>query len=69
MVKLPLAPFEKLLKESGAKRVSESATKAFVQAIEEIGSDIGKEASDLAKHAGRKTLLEADIVLVRRRRK
>lgn len=69
MVKIPLAPFEKLLKEAGAKRVSESATKAFVEFLEEIGMETGREAADLARHAGRKTVIDADIHLVRKRRR
>lgn len=66
---IPLAPFEKLLKEAGAKRVSKSATKAFVEYLEEVGMEIGREASDLARHAGRKTVVDADINLVRKRRR
>jgi len=69
MVSIPLAPFEKLLKEAGAKRVSKSATKAFVDFLEEVGMDIGREAADLARHAGRKTVVDADINLVRKRRR
>jgi len=69
MVNIPLAPFEKLLKEAGAKRVSKSATEAFVEYMEEIGMEIGREAADFAKHAGRKTVVDADIHLVKKRKK
>ena len=69
MPKLPLAPFEKLLKESGAKRVSKSATKAFVRIVEDFGDGIGRDASELAKHANRKTVTEADILLADKKRK
>jgi histone H3/H4 len=69
MPKLPLAPFEKLLKESGAKRVSKPATKAFVRIVEDFGNELGKSASDFAKHANRKTVTEADILLAHKSRK
>jgi histone H3/H4 len=70
MVKLPLAPFERMLKEAGKNiRVSDSATKAFVEAIRDISKELADECAELARHANRKTILDADIKLANRRRR
>ena len=66
MKRLPLAPFEKILKDVGAKRVSKSATKEFALATEEIAEKIAHDAVKLAKHAGRKTIIGEDIRMARR---
>lgn len=67
MVKLPLAPFEKILKDSGSNiRVSKEATKAFVELIEEIARETAVDATKFARHAGRKTVKAEDIRLARK---
>ncbi len=60
---LPLAAMEKILKESGAERVSNSAKLALKDALEEIGESIALDAVKLAQHAGRKTIKKSDIRL------
>ena len=55
MAKLPIAPFEKILKENGAKRVSFSAGEALAEIMGELAGEISKNASIMAEHAGRKT--------------
>ena len=56
MVKfLPLLPFERILKKSGAKRVSKDALEEFAMVMEEKLYAVAKEAAVLARHAGRKT--------------
>ncbi len=70
MAKLPLAPFEKILKESRKGiRVSDEATKEFVFLINEISKDLAQECADLAEHANRKTVLAADVKMAGKRRK
>lgn len=66
MAKLPIAPFEKILKENGAKRVSFSAAEALAEVVGEICMEISKNASSMAEHAGRKTVVRRDIVLARK---
>ncbi len=65
-MELPLAPVEKILKKSGL-RTSESASKEFAILLEEIASDIAAEATAIAKQNGRKTVLESDVLLARRK--
>jgi histone H3/H4 len=64
--RLPLAPFERILKDAGAKRVSKTAMKEFALMVEEIADKIAIDATKLAKHAGRKTVTGDDIRLANR---
>ena len=61
---LPIAAIEKLLKLSGADRVSESAAIALKAHLEKVAIEIGKKAIVYALHAGRKTIKDKDIELV-----
>jgi len=54
---------DRLLREAGALRVSDSASNALSEALEEIALTIGQEAKKFAEHAGRKTITEKDIKL------
>ncbi len=60
---LPLAAMEKLLKQSGADRVSDSAKSALKDVLEDIAEEIAQNAVKLAQHAGRKTVKGNDIRL------
>jgi len=60
---IPLAAMERLLKDAGAVRVSESAKQALKEALEEYALKLGEGASKYAIHAGRKTVKEEDIKL------
>jgi len=64
---LPLIPFERILKKAGAKRVSHEALEEFSKVMEDQLYKVAKEAAALAKHAGRKTIIEDDIRLARRK--
>ena len=64
---LPLAPLERLLRNAGAKRVSKTAVKEFAGVIADYAHDLSAEAATLAKHAGRKTIIDADVRMARRR--
>jgi len=63
MVELPIAPIERIVKKSGAERISEDAKVELAKILEDYGSKIAAEAVKLAKHAGRKTIKTDDIKL------
>ena len=58
---LPLAAMEKLLKKSGAPRVSEDAKKILKDILEDYADNIGQKAVRIALHSGRKTVKAGDI--------
>jgi len=58
---LPRLPFERILKKAGAKRVSADAMDEFAKVMEERMFKIAVEAATLAKHAGRKTIMDEDV--------
>ena len=61
MSELAIAAMHRIIKKSGAERVSESAAKEMSKFLERIGINIGKEAIDWSMHAGRKTVKAEDI--------
>jgi len=58
---LPIAPIDRLIRKSGAERVSEDASEAMSKVIVEFVQDLSAQAYKLAKHAGRKTITAEDI--------
>lgn len=64
---IPLAPLERILRRAGARRVSKSAVKEFSQVLADYTSDLSAEALALANHAGRKTIIAADIRMARKK--
>ena len=67
--RLPLLPFERILKKAGARRVSHGALEEFSKVMEDNLMKIATEAAALAKHAGRKTVIDSDIREARRKLK
>lgn len=67
MVELPVAAVDRIIRKTGAERVSESAAVALAEELEERAIAIASEAVQLAKHAGRKTVRDKDVRLASRR--
>jgi histone H3/H4 len=53
---LPKATVDKMIRKAGAYRVSEGAALKLASYLEEVATEIGREAVILAEHAGRKTV-------------
>ncbi len=66
MAELPIAPIKRLLKNAGASRISDDAAVKLAEVLEEYGEDVARNATKLAKHAGRKTVKAEDIDLAAR---
>lgn len=60
---IPVAPIDRLIRESGAGRVSDKGAEELAKILEEIGKTIAKRAKDNTEHAGRKTITDKDIKL------
>lgn len=63
MADLPIAPFARIAKKSGADRVSTEAAQRLAVIAEEYTGKVVAEAVKLASHAGRKTIKIEDIDL------
>jgi len=60
---LGLSAMYRILKKSGAERVSDESANELRRAIEEIAEAIAKNAVDMSNHAGRKTVKADDVKL------
>lgn len=61
---IPIAPIERLIRKAVPEhRVSDSAARELRLILEELGTEIAWWALDLAKHAGRVTVMDSDIKL------
>lgn len=56
-----LAAMYRVLKKSGAERVSDDAADELRKVLEEVGERISRHAIELSVHAGRKTIKPEDI--------
>lgn len=64
---LSTAAIHRLLEKAGAERVGDDAVEELRKVLEELAVKIGKEAMELASHAGRKTIRGEDVRLSVRR--
>ncbi len=63
MGELSIAACERIIRNATGMRVGKDAAQLLAEILEEIGTDIAREAGDLAKHAKRKTVKAVDIKL------
>jgi DNA-binding protein len=61
MSELPLAPLERILRNAGAKRVSEDAVVALDEMVENFAEELSEDAIAVSKHAGRATVTCEDV--------
>jgi len=64
---IPLAPLERILKRAGARRVSKEALKEFAIVLEDFAFELSSQAVKFAKHAKRKTLLDSDVRMAKKK--
>lgn len=57
------ARVEKLIRNAGAHRVSADAINRLNEVLTNYSTNIAKYAVEIARHSGRKTVKESDIVL------
>jgi histone H3/H4 len=58
-----LATMYRLIKKSGAERISDEAADELRKILEDIADRIARQAVDLSVHAGRKTIKSDDVRL------
>ncbi|PIN98305.1 MAG: histone [Candidatus Diapherotrites archaeon CG10_big_fil_rev_8_21_14_0_10_31_34] len=63
MAEIPLAALDRIIRKSSGLRVSETASKELGLFLESEGEKIARTAAEYARHAGRKTIVDADIKL------
>ncbi|MFX0090811.1 MAG: histone [Candidatus Hodarchaeota archaeon] len=61
------ARVEKLIRDAGARRVSANAIKEMNKILTDFGKNLAKYAVEIARHSGRKTVKERDVVLASER--
>ena len=63
MSEIQKAPIARIIKDTGAERVSEDAKAELAEYLEEVARDVAIEANNVAKIAKRKTIKPEDIKL------
>ena len=63
---MPLAPIERIIKETTNMLVSESASTEMRKVLTEIAEQLSEDAADLAVFSKRKTIKDRDIALAYR---
>jgi histone H3/H4 len=64
---LSTSAVHRLIERAGASRVGDDAVEALRKMLEELAVRVGKEAWELAAHAGRKTVKAEDVLLSAKR--
>ena len=63
MSEIPKAPIARIIKDTGAERVSEDAKAELAEYLEEVARDVAIEANNVAKIAKRRNIKPEDIKL------
>ncbi len=63
----PAAPLERIAKEASRKRISREAMKIIRSYILNDAQERAGEIAELARHAGRKTVLREDVEFITKR--
>lgn len=63
MSEIPKAPIARIIKDTGAERVSEDAKAELAVYLEEVARNVAIEANNVAKITKRKTIKPEDIKL------
>ena len=58
-----LAAVYRIIKKSGAERVSDEAAEELRRVVEEVANQVAKQAIELSVHAGRHTVKASDVRL------
>ena len=66
---LPLAPIERIIKETTSLLVSESASVELRKVLHDIAEELSMDAAELAVFAKRKTIKDRDIALAFKNRR
>ncbi len=66
MGELPVSACDRIIRNATGLRVGRDAAQALAEILEEIATEISKDAGALAKHARRKTVKATDIKLAAR---
>ena len=61
---IPVAPIKRIIKDSGAERVSDNAAKLLANVLEENARQISEKAVMMANVAGRKTIVDEDFEII-----
>ncbi len=65
--RIPITTVKRIMKETGAERVSEKAATVLAEVLREKAEEITEDALALARHAGRKTISAEDVQLASKR--
>ena len=60
---LGVSAMYRILKKAGAERVSDESANELRKVMEDIAIEIARNAVDMSKHAGRKTVKAEDVKL------
>jgi histone H3/H4 len=66
MSEIPKACAARIMKGTGAERISSDSVDTFIEALEDYGEEIASKATKYAQHANRKTVQVSDIKLALR---